>query len=192
MLAYLDIRIVEWDDPPAAQREEALMRRTLLTACSFALVVVPMTTGPGGAAPADSPNAAIQREADLYQIDQIEKAFHRAGSTHNVNLMMSLFAPGATFNIGTQAYTGKAQIRRFFATVNPAFRPGNRWISDTPSYKTRESVNGNTATLYFQCHYIDPKTRRVMLVIGVNHNLERVDGRWLIVDAAASVTTLSP
>jgi len=31
-----------------------------------------------------------------------------------------------------------------------------------------------------------------MLVIGVNHNLEKIDGRWLIVDAAASATTLTP
>ena len=31
-----------------------------------------------------------------------------------------------------------------------------------------------------------------MLVIGVNHNLEKIDGRWLIVDAAASATMLTP
>ncbi|HUK97203.1 MAG TPA: nuclear transport factor 2 family protein [Gaiellaceae bacterium] len=168
------------------------MRRTLLTACASAGVVVLTTTGRVGATGADGPGAVVQRDADLYQIDQIERTFHRAGSTHNVDLMMSLFAPGATFNVGTQAYTGRAQIRRFFATVNPAFQPGNRWVSDTPSYKIKETVNGNTATLYFQCHYVDPETKRVMLVIGVNHNLEKIDGRWLIVDAAASATTLTP
>ena len=169
------------------------MTRRLFTACAVACVVVLGTAGSGSTAAATAPNNAnVQREAALYQIEQVEEAFHRAGSTHDVDLMLSLFAPGATFNIGNQAYTGKAQIRKFFATRNPAFQPKNHWISDTPSYKIRETVNGDTGTLFFECDYIDPKTEKVMLAVSVNHNLQRIGGKWLIVDAAASVTTLSP
>ena len=168
------------------------MMRKLLMPCVVAGVVVLATAGYGSTAPATNPNGEIQREAALYQIDQVERAFHKAGSTHDVNLMLSLFAPGATFNIGTEAYTGKAQIRRFFATKNPAFQPDNHWVSDTPSYKIRETVNGDSGTLYMECDDIDPKTKKVMLTISVNHNLQKIDGKWLIVDAAASITTMSP
>jgi len=168
------------------------MTRRLLTSCAVAGVVVLAAAGSGSTAPATAPNGAIEQEAALYQIEQVEETFHRAGSTHNVDLMLSLFAPGATFNIGNQAYAGKAQIRNFFATKNPAFQPENHWISDTPSYKSRETVNGDTGTLFFECDYIDPKTKKVMLAVSVNHNLQKIDGRWLIVDSAASATTLSP
>ena len=169
------------------------MTRRLLTSCVVTGVVVLATAGYGSTAPVTAPNNAdIQREAALYQIDQVERTFHKAGSTHDVDLMLSLFAPGATFNIGNQAYAGKAQIRKFFATKNPAFQPENHWISDGPSYKIRETVNGDTGTLFFECDYVDPKTKTVMLAVSVNHNLQKIDGRWLIVDAAASVTTLSP
>ncbi len=105
--------------------------------------------------------------------------------------MMSLFAPGAVFNLGLETFSGKTQIRKFFATHNAAFQPQNDWESDTPSYKIRETVNGDKATLYFECHYVDVKTGKVQSVIGVDHNLQKIDGKWLIVDASASTATLS-
>ena len=105
---------------------------------------------------------------------------------------MSLFAPGAVFNVGAQTLTGKAQIRRFFATKNPAFQPQNHWVSETPSYKIKETVDGDKGTLYFECHYIDVRTGKVMLLVGVNHHLQRIGGKWLIVDSAAAAPTLSP
>ena len=139
---------------------------------------------------AHRPDQTVQREAELYQIDQVERAFHQAGSTHNVNLMMSLFAPGAVFNLGLETFSGKPQIRKFFATKNPAFAPNHHWESDTPSYKIRMTVNGDKATLYFECHYVDVKTGKVMSVVGVDHDLQKIHGRWLIVDASASAATL--
>ena len=109
------------------------MIRPLIAGCALAGVVVALTTvcNAMSAASASLANATTQKEADLYQIDQIERTFHKAGSTHDVNLMMTLFAPGAVFNIGSQTLTGKAQIRKFFATVNPAFQPQNHWVSET-------------------------------------------------------------
>ncbi len=165
------------------------MIRTLLAGCGLILAVATLT-GCGSRGPSAT-DQEIQKDATLFQIDQIERSFHKAGSTHNVNLMMSLFAPGAVFNLGLETFSGKPQIRKFFATHNPAFQPQNHWESDTPSYKIRVTVHGDKATLYFECHYIDVNTGKVMSVIGVDHNLQKIDGKWLIVDASASTATLS-
>src|SRR5690348_8245975 len=145
----------------------------------------------GGAANASTNDAVTQRDADLYQIDQIEVKFHRATSKHDINLMMSLWAPGSVFNIDQQTLTGKAQIRHLFLTENKAFMPSHHWESDTPSYKIRIDLNGDKATLYFECHYIDPKTSKVMSQAGVTHTLQKINGQWLIVDSSGSTATLS-
>jgi hypothetical protein len=166
--------------------------RTLLVGGVVAAFVVALSACGGGSAKDPAAGAKVQREATLYEIDQIERTFHKAGSTHNVNLMMSLWAPGAVFNVGTHTYTGRTQIRNFFAKVNPAFQPKNHWVDDTPSYKIRITVNGDNATLYMQCHYIDVKTGKVMAVVGVDHNLQKIHGKWLIVEGSGAPTVLSP
>ena len=174
--------------------------RALLVGCALAVVVAvaALMTGGGGASTASaSPSAAredptIQKDADLYQIEQIEQNWHKATSHHDLNLMMSLWAPGAVFSIGTETYTGKAQIRKFFATTNPAFNPKNHWESDTASYKIKATVNGDKGTLYFECHYIDYKTGKVVKVVGVNHQVQKINGKWLIVDSAGANAVLSP
>ena len=137
------------------------MTRTLLMGCAMAMIVA-VLAGCGGSSKPSAADATIQREANLYEIDQIEVNWHRATSTHNLNLMMSLWAPGAVFNIDQQTLTGKAQIRHWFATENAAFQPQNHWESDTPSYKIKVTINGDKGTLYFECHYVDPKTAKVV------------------------------
>jgi predicted small secreted protein len=166
-----------------------MMKHTLLAGCALAVAAASLA-GCGSSATSGS-DRTIQKDATRYQIDLIERTFHRAMSTHDVNLMMGLFAPGAVFNLGLETFSGKPQIRNFFATHNAAFQPQNDWESETPSYKIRETVNGDKATLYFECHYVDVRTGRVQSVIGVDHNLQKIDGKWLIVDASASTATLS-
>ena len=165
--------------------------RTLLIVGVLA-VLVPLSAFAGTSTEGSAKDNAVQREADLYLIDQVEVKFHRATSKHDLNLMMSLWAPGAVFNIDQQTLTGKAQIRHWFATQNKAFMPDHHWESDTPSYKIRVSLNGDKATIYFECHYIDPKTSTVMAVAGVDHKLQKINGNWLIVDSASAPATLSP
>ena len=166
------------------------MTRGILGVCALVAVVVPLAAGCGASATASATTARNQRIVDLYQIDQIEKAFHKAGSTHDVNLMMSLWAPGATFNVAGSTYTGKAELRRFFAKQDVVFQPRNHWISDTPKYKIKISVYGDRAPLYMECHFIDVKTRKVVLLVAVDHNLQKINGRWLIVDGAGSTAKL--
>jgi ketosteroid isomerase-like protein len=157
-----------------------------------AALVIPLTALGGGSAKTTTTDSTTQRQADLYQIDQIEVKFHKATSTHDLNLMMSLWAPGAVFDIDQKTLTGKAQIRHWFATENKAFKPGHHWESDTPTYKLRITLSGDNATMYFECHYIDPKTSKVVAAAGVTHTLQKINGQWLITDSAGSTATLSP
>jgi len=168
------------------------MMRTLLGACAVAGAVVALLTGCGGSGNDPAVNATIVREANLYEIDQIESRFHEAVAHHNLNLMMSLFAPGAVFNVEDQALTGKPAIRHWFATENKAFFPQNHWIADTPTYKIRATVNGDKGTLYFECHYIDPKTTQLVAWVGVDHDVQKIGGKWLIVNSVVSKPALSP
>jgi ketosteroid isomerase-like protein len=166
--------------------------RTLIIVGVLAIFLVPFAASGGTSVKVSSVDATTQREADLYEIDQIEVKFHRATSKHDLNLMMSLWAPGAVFNIDQQTLTGKAQIRHWFSTQNGAFMPSHHWESDTPSYKIRTDLNGDKATMYFECHYIDPKTAQVVALAGVTHTLQKINGQWLITDSAGSAAKLHP
>jgi len=156
------------------------------------LVVALSLTACGGSSKLSAADQALQRKADFYSIDQIEKTWHKASSTKNVNLMMTLWASDATFTIGTETLTGTAQIRDFFVHKSGAFQPQNHWLSETPAYKVRITVNGDKGTLYFECHYVDLKTSKVVSVVGADSNVQRTNGKWLITSSASSLPTLGP
>ena len=155
-----------------------------------AMLVVSLTAC--GSSKTSASDQLVQREADTYAIEQIEVNWHRASSTKNVDLMMSLWAPDATFTIGSETLTGKAQIRDFFVHKAAPFQPANHWVSDTPAYKIRTTVNGDKGTLYFECHYVDVKTGKVANVVGADQNVQKINGKWLIVNATGATPTLSP
>jgi uncharacterized protein (TIGR02246 family) len=166
--------------------------RTLLIAGALALVVVSLAGCGSSGGAGSSAEQALQRQADLYAIDQIEKTWHRATSTQNVDLMMTLFAPNATYTIGPgQTFVGKKQIRRFWLQA-PVFQPEHHWVSETPAYKIRIGVNGDKGTLYFECHYVDPKTHEVVAVVGADQQVAKIDGRWLITNHVGATPKLSP
>jgi ketosteroid isomerase-like protein len=139
-----------------------------------------------------SSQQAAQKQADMYAIDQIEVKWHKAASAKDVDLVMSLFADDATFNIGPKILAGKEEIRDFFEHDAAPFKPENNWVSDTPAYKIRITVGGDKGTLYFECHYVDPKTKMVVAVVGADQDVARINGRWLITKLAAATPTLSP
>ena len=152
--------------------------------------VVLSLTACGGSSKSSASQEALQRNADIYSIDEIERTWHKASSTQDVDLMMSLWASDATFNIGTETLTGKAQIREFFADKAAPFRPGNKWVSETPAYKIRITVDGDKGTLYFECVYVDVKTGQVQSVVGADQNVQKIDGKWLITNAASATPKL--
>jgi ketosteroid isomerase-like protein len=164
--------------------------RTLLIGCTLAAVAMSLTACGSSGSPSAS-EQKVQKEAQLYEIDQVEKTWHRAASTHDVDLMMTLWAPNATFSTGGQTYTGKAEIRKVIAQAGP-WQPQNHWVSDTPAYKIRTTVDGNVGTLYFQCHYVDTRTDKVVHVLAADQNVKKINGTWLITSSVAASPTLSP
>ena len=78
-----------------------------------------------------------------------------------------------------------------FAKAGP-FQAQNHWESDTPAYKIRITVDGNKGTLYFECHYIDVDTGKVATAVGADQELRKINGKWLIINLAASTVTLKP
>lgn len=135
--------------------------------------------------------AALQKDADMYQIDEIEATWHKASSTKDLDLMMTFWADNATFQIGTQTASGKDQIRAMWAQSKP-FQPQNDWVDETPAYKIRITVSGNTGTLYFECHFVNVPTRTLVAVVATNAQVAKINGRWLITSSVGSTPFLSP
>lgn len=133
----------------------------------------------------------LQKKADMLAIGQIERNWHQASSTKDIDLMMSLWADGATFTVGAVTYTGKDQIRDFFVNQAGPFQPGNHWVSDMPAYKERITVNGDTGTLQFECDYIDVATAKVASVVSADQEVQRINGTWLITNSVAATPELS-
>jgi uncharacterized protein (TIGR02246 family) len=162
--------------------------RTLLIGGALAAVVISLAAC--GSRGDSASEKALQQQADLYAIDQIEKTWHRATSTQNVDLMMTLWAPNATFTPKPGVtLVGKKQIRSFWLKA-PVFLTKPRWVSETPAYKIRITVNGDRGTLYFECHYVDPKTEKVVQTAGADEQVARIDGRWLVTNHVGATATL--
>jgi ketosteroid isomerase-like protein len=135
--------------------------------------------------------STLQKQADMYQIDQIEVTWHKAASTKDLDLMMTIWAPDATFQIGTQTASGKDEIRAMWAQSKP-FQPQNDWVDETPSFKAVITVNGNTGSIYFECHFVDVSTRTLIAVVATNAKVAKINGRWLITSSFGSTPILSP
>ena len=114
-------------------------------------------------------------------------------TSKDIDLMMSLWAPNATFTFPGSTAVGKEQIREFWLTKSEAFKPENNWIADTPSYKVRITVNGDRGTLYYECHFVNPDTERWSKPrTAADVDVAKIDGRWLITSFAGASATLSP
>jgi ketosteroid isomerase-like protein len=162
-------------------------------ACSgvaAALGLLVLAAGCSSSPAAGSGAADVSRQADLYAIDQIEVTWHKASSRKDVDLMMSIWADNATFTTATKTYTGKDEIRAFFASQAAPFKPENNWVSDTPAYKTRITVDGDKGTLYFECDYIDVDSRAVKVVVSADQVVARINGKWLITSAVSATPDL--
>jgi SnoaL-like domain len=158
-----------------------------------ALSVLVILLAACGGSPSESAGAqAIQEDADLYRIGEIEKKWHQATSTHDIDLMMSLWAEGATFTVDAgRTLTGKEAIREFWLGTKP-FQPENNWVSETPAYKLRATVDGDKGTLYFECHYVDPATKLVVGVVGADQQVARINGEWLVTNHVGAAPLLTP
>jgi len=144
-------------------------------------VVVMSIAIPSGAAPTASPS-------DLFQIHEVEITFHKAGSTKDLDLMLSLFTDDATLTSGGKTYTGKDQVRSYWTAAGP-FLPQNHWAGYTPAYKIRINVDGDRATLYFECLWVDVATGQIKAHSYSDDVLIRTSGKWLIKEMKAGTAT---
>jgi hypothetical protein len=138
-----------------------------------------------------SSGPSVPQRAELYSITQVEATWHRATSKKNLDMMMSLWAPNGTLSLGGKTVKGKPAIRGVFSKAGP-FQQQNRWVSETPAYKIRTTVVGKRATLYFECHYVDVDTGKVVLVNGISQDLQKIKGKWLITKTVGSSPILEP
>jgi ketosteroid isomerase-like protein len=154
----------------------------------FLLSVVLVACGGSGT---DSSGNQARRFQDMWQIDQIEKNFHHATTTKDIDLMVSLYAPNATMTVGPGATAaGLDEIRQFWLTKAATFEPENHWVSDHPAYKLEITVNGDRGTLHFECHYIDIETGEVVYATTADFDVARIDGKWLITNMVGGTTVL--
>ena len=155
----------------------------------FLLSVVLVACGGSGAGSSRADES--RRFQDMWEIDQIEKDFHHATTTKDIDLMVSLYAPNATMTVGTGATAaGLDEIRQFWLTKAATFEPENHWVSDHPAYKLEITVNGDRGTLHFECHYIDIETGEVVYATTADFDVARIDGKWLITNMVGGSTVL--
>jgi len=165
------------------------MMRTLVMCGALAALVVSLTAC-GTSQASSTAEQEQRRNADRWEIDQLEKKFHQATTKHDIDLMVSLYAPNATLIFASNTAVGKKQIRDFWLGTSKSFK--EHWVSDTPAYKVRITVNGDRGTLFFECHYADPKTEKLVSVTAADADVERIDGHWLITNLTGASATLKP
>ena len=163
------------------------LRKLLIVGALFAIAVPAAAHG----TTKRSSSVNVRRLANLYQIDQLEVKWHKATSKKDLVLMMSIMAPSVTLQSNGATYVGKAAVRKVFAHAAP-FQSQNHWVSDTPAYKIRATVDGNSGTLYFECDYIDVDTGKVALAVGGDNDVRKINGKWLFTKLIPSSVTLKP
>jgi len=164
------------------------MRKLLIGGALGALIFALSACGASSGSSAS--DEALRRQADVYQISQIERNFHEAMSKKDIEEMMSLWTTNATFTYGPgQTATGKEQIRQTWLN-SKSFEPATHWTADHPAFKLRVTVNGDRGTLHFECHFIDIDTQTVAAVTAGDFDVARIGGRWLITRMVGSTAEL--
>jgi ketosteroid isomerase-like protein len=155
-------------------------------------ILVGLLAVPGGSSASSASEEQMQRDADSWQINELQRSFHEALTLKDIDLMMSLWAPNAAFTSAATTAVGKEEIREFWLTKSATFKPESNWIALTVSYEIRISVNGDRGTLYYECHFVNPDTKEVEASTAGDGDVTKIDGRWLITNLAAASATLGP
>ena len=165
------------------------MRKLLLGGALGVLIVV--LSACGGSSGSSASEQALQQQADMYEIGQIERDFHEAISKKDIDQLVGLFSDNAsgTFGPGVTV-TGKDQIREVWMN-SVGMQPETHWLSDHPAYKLKVTVDGDRGTLHFECHFIDVDTGKVAAVTAGNLDVAKIDGRWLITNFVGSTSELA-
>ena len=160
--------------------------------CGGAIIALVLALSACGGSSKSSSSDQVQLDADTYAITQIEEKFHESMSKKDIDLMMSLWAPHATFTSDRgETAAGIQQVRDTWLKSKP-FKPENHWTSDHPAWKLEVKVSGDRGTLHFECHFIDVKSGTVAGVTAADMDVARIDGRWLITRMLGGTGELGP
>lgn len=124
--------------------------------------------------------------ADILAVRNVEITFHTAGSVlpeKSLDLMMSIYADDVALTDtahDNKLYKGKEQVRTYWGEVSGPFRPEHHWIGYTPAMRIRSQVSGDTATLYFECLWMDVDSNAIGAHSFSDMTLARVHGHWLV------------
>jgi hypothetical protein len=124
-------------------------------------------------------------EGEIYEL---QAAFHRAKSTQDIDLMMSLWAEDASLTIigdPNSPYIGFDKLKSFLLSTG-SFT--HRRFSLVPSFKIQIDVHGDEAFLYFECHDIgdfDLPSRFIAGDTFVGATVRRVEGKWVFWNATS-------
>ena len=165
------------------------MRKLLIVGVLGVMVVSLAACGDSGS---DAETAALQLKADKYEIEQIEKVFHQAMTTKDIDLMVSLWAPNATLTVGPDRLRPEWTRSESSGSRITAFAPETTWVTDHPAYKMEITVNGDRGTLHFECHFVNYETGEVEAITGTDQDVARVDGRWLITNMVGGIDRTDP
>ena len=122
------------------------------------------------------------------EIYELQAAFHRAKTTQDINLMMSLWDPDGTLNFQgdpNSPYVGFEQIKSFFQNSG-SFT--HRRFSLVPAFKTQINVQGNLGSLYFECHDVgnfDQTDRFIASDTFLAGTVRKLGGRWVFSNMTA-------
>jgi hypothetical protein len=97
--------------------------------------------------------------------------------------------PATCPELSGEAGGPRGTLCTFFKYVAGSFQPANKLISLAPSYLTHFDVHGDTADVYFQCHYFDVSKDPWVPVshLVFDGTASRIDGVWLFTHADAPV-----
>ena len=168
------------------------MRTIWIVGALVALTLGVGLLGCGGSDATGKVEAALQRQVDELAIGNIERVFHESMTKKDIDQLMSLWAPNATFTFGPgRTATGKQEIRKTWLKSKP-FAAETKWLSDHPAYKLRVTINGDRGTLHFECHFVDLRTQKVAAVTAADMDVARIDGRWLVTKMVGGTAELVP
>jgi hypothetical protein len=128
---------------------------------------------------------AEENAEDFMGIHKVEMIFHEAGTTKNLDQMLSLFADDAALTSGGKTYKGKDEIRRYWQAAGP-FQPENQWVAYTPAFRIKFAAEGDNGHLYFECLYVDKAKNNIAAHTNSEDVLVRVKGKWLIKEMKAN------
>jgi ketosteroid isomerase-like protein len=163
--------------------DRPISRRKLLRKGVAGAAVGAVTLAVPGLARADVSHGSEQ----IGEIYELQAAFHRAKTTQDLDLMMSLWATDATFvnTSNGKTYLGSDAIRSFWQGSG-SFT--HHRFSLVPSYKTTVQVHGDEAFLYFECHDVgefansrfgDPSVKTIVNDSYLAGTLRNIGGRWV-------------